>query len=535
MPGDRRVGASHAHWLVMHGARSAMLVARDVWPAWLIVSILVLYGFGWALPDGRYLDGSFHADENATVRAIGRISFPSFKTDYLSWGTALFYEIHALKVVASWVGGVDFDDRAMFVLGRGLVYAYALGVVTVLYLLARDLFGRGTAVLAALLLAVSPGFVISSHYLKVDVPMTFWLLLACLLACRLVAGTSSRVWALGLATGLAASTKYGAALFVVPGAVAVAIAPIRDRARAMAVFAGLVAVGFLAGTPYALLDPGGLYEALRVDVELRDPDPFILEGPLPPVDYAVNVLPYALTVPVLLLAVAGLVLAVRRHARPLLPVLLFLVLYAGLLSVDRAPYVRATAPVLPFAALFAAYALTRLWGRRALRFAAIAGSAAVVGYAFTFSLAYVQAFGAVDPRVRAAMWIEEQVPRDAVIATSSAHYLELPKLWMIGRRGTEVAFDPGALESLEPDYLIVSDMHEAVGRHPSEERFFAHVRSRFCEAARFENSQRLGGIDAKPGERRLSYDSLLPNPRVTILARREPGSPCRPSAAQSAP
>jgi len=97
---------------------------------------------------------------------------------------------------------------------------------------------------------------------------------------------------------------------------------------------------------------------------------------------------------------------------------------------------------------------------------------------------------------------------------------------MIGRRGTEVAFDPGALESLEPDYLIVSDMHEAVGRHPSEERFFAHVRSRFCEAAQFENSQRLAGIDAKPGGRRLSYDSLLPNPRVTILARRQPGSPC---------
>ena len=75
-------------------------------------------------------------------------------------------------------------------------------------------------------------------------------------------------------------------------------------------------------------------------------------------------------------------------------------------------------------------------------------------------------------------------------------------------------------------YLILSDMHRAVGRHPSEERFFAYVRSRYCEVARFENSQKLGPIDAKPRGRKLSYDSLYPNPRVTILARRQPGSPC---------
>src|SRR5439155_24806209 len=145
---------------------------------------------------------------------------------------------------------------------------------------------------------------------------------------------------------------------------------------------------------------------MRMDMRLnREGIAYVVDRPPALVDYPLHVLPYTLSVPVLLAAAAGLVLAAMRLRGKLLPVWTFLATYALLLALDNSRLVRATMPLAALAAIFVGYLVYELGRRRLTRYAAVIGAAAVVGYAFLFSFAAVRPYAQTDPRVQAAIWL----------------------------------------------------------------------------------------------------------------------------------
>src|SRR5260370_30058425 len=50
-------------------------VFKQLWPAYLLASLLILCGFHWSLPNA-YQDKSFQADGNGAVWAVNQIHFP---------------------------------------------------------------------------------------------------------------------------------------------------------------------------------------------------------------------------------------------------------------------------------------------------------------------------------------------------------------------------------------------------------------------------------------------------------------------------
>jgi len=176
------------------------------------------------LPGNLYQDKSFQADENAAVWAVNQMSFPLFYPRWLAWGTALFYQVYLVKTIFTVGGLIHINDVWMYVMGRLVVYASALGAITMIFLIGRKLFDIWTGRLAAILPAVLPGFVINSHYFKTDIPMTFWSLAALLTAYQVVSsGKSVWVVVLGLLVGYSASVKYSAAVLSPEGLVAIVI------------------------------------------------------------------------------------------------------------------------------------------------------------------------------------------------------------------------------------------------------------------------------------------------------------------------
>ena len=109
------------------------------------------------------------------------------------------------------------------------------------------------AVLAALLVACVPFLITESSRVAVDTLMAAFCLLSVWLSLRVMENpTASRAALAGLAAGLAVTSKYNG-LPIVAAPLLACVLSGRCSLRAMTAALGFSAVGFLIGTPYALL------------------------------------------------------------------------------------------------------------------------------------------------------------------------------------------------------------------------------------------------------------------------------------------
>ena len=115
--------------------------------------------------------------------------------------------------------------------------------VLVLFRIGQRLFGQAAGLASAALIAVSFLHVRDSHFGVTDVPMTFLVLVALLYMVRVFESARTRdVIAAGVASGLATSTKYNAALVALPALLAIFMnrhgqhEPLRDRVRRAALY-----------------------------------------------------------------------------------------------------------------------------------------------------------------------------------------------------------------------------------------------------------------------------------------------------------
>jgi len=516
---------------------SYLTIAKSLWPAYLLASTLILWGFTWSLPS-YYQDKSFQADENAAVWAVKQIHLPyHISPRWFPWGTALFYQVYFVKLIFK-VGGLSQpSDSWIIVMGRLVVFVSALGAITSIFLLGRKLFDTWTGQLAAIILAVLPGFVINGHYFKTDVPMTFWMLTTMLIAYKLMdSGNSAYLFLLGLLVGYTASVKYSGGLMFFVGLVAIAMASRKfHKPFSWVSYFLCVGLGFAFGEPAALWPGnwGEIIKALRwVGGLNRVGIPYYVARPAAWIDYFLNVMPFAMTLPMLVVAslalswVVGVCVLKRRKWEHLL-IVTFLVVYYPLLATDNARLVRYTVPLLPFAALLVASFVRSLRDRRLVGKIAVIGVSALAAYAFLFSVSYVRVFAETDPRIQASRWVEEHILRGRPVPEIATGYLNLPQLNLLGYETVLIHYNISDLQNTQSPYLIASEFStsaysQALDYYPQQKSFFQFVTENFSEVVRFENSQELLFINSKRGSK-LPDDWLHPNPRITILVHRTGG------------
>ena len=174
-----------------------------------------------------------------------------------------------------------------------------------------------------------------------DVPMT------ALIAVSLALAVTGRLEWAGVAAGLAASAKYPAVFLIVPLVVAG-----WGRWRRLAVAVGLAAAAFLATSPYVLVHPGQAWDdATRVQRLAREGwlgfehDSFAL--------FSFTGKLWAGLGPALVVAVLGLVLALRRRTRTDLILAAFVLVYLADLLTIRAHFDRYVLPLVPPLAVLA--------------------------------------------------------------------------------------------------------------------------------------------------------------------------------------
>ncbi len=356
--------------------------------------------------------------------------------------------------VAGFLAAFDADPTAFVVLGRLISVAFDAGTILVAYLLLCRIATKRTALFAAALVACNPLHISQAHLINVDTPLTFISLLLVYFLYALFE-RPERMWYIlaGLMVGLAAATKYNAAILIVALVVVHSM-----RANSLSgMLRGLADKSLLAGIAtsgvvFVILNPlifthfnDFLFKFQSTEQHLEVGHLGIDTGSSSMWFYFSQSLPsnlgWILTIGSLA-AAASLLFSKKRKDYTLLviPTLYLLLLASWKMRADR--YIL---PVVPFLIIIASIGLIRLWDYLAQRFPrflksdrsqqyALAVLFLVAGFSSLGSVAsYHRTIGLPDTRTVATAWIEQNLPVGAAIAAgpfgielSDKRYLAMP-------------------------------------------------------------------------------------------------------------
>jgi 4-amino-4-deoxy-L-arabinose transferase-like glycosyltransferase len=441
---------------------------------------LVPIWFGVSYPLAR-------PDEDTVVRIATRMQEGDLHPRFFHWPSLTFYAIAALYGMASPIRrllSIDspFSPAERVILARGFVACAGTLTLALLFVIGRRVADRTSGLLAALLLAVALLHVRDSHFAMTDVLMTCLLVASLALLLRAAdtasAGSTPRDRALrwfvaaGLTAGLATATKYNAAALL--GAMGAAqlillvnrrdeIWRLRSWLPALA-FTAAMALGFVVGTPYALLDFAHFEAGLRFNFEHLSVGHGIDLG-LGWLYHLERSLPYGVGVPTFVAAIVGLVPIARYYRRHGVILAGFALPFYAAIGSGRTVFFRYVLPLVPILCLLAAVAIrhasqwlasrTRLSQPAALAVltAAIAAPALVNAVWFDVLLART------DSRVIAAEWLAPRLKAGDSLYDSGGLYA---KLDLRHRSFREWKYDPrsnsfGRSDGRTPDWLVLSE------------------------------------------------------------------------------
>ncbi len=346
-----------------------------------------------------------------------------------------------------------------YLTARLVLVALALAGVAAAWWLGRAAYGYAAGFVAAGFVAVDTAHVFYSRTAVTDVPLTT----AATVALALLI-TGRLEWA-GLAIGLAASFKYPGLLLLAPVLVVG-----WKQWRRLAISAGLAALAFALTSPYVLLDLGRALDDIR-RVQRLAHDGWLGFEHDPPTPFAYVERLWEGLGPALLVAVAGIVVAlvVRRRADFVLFSFAF-VWFAQLLTA-RAHFDRYTLPLVPV--------LGALAGRiRPLTPVTLL----LLVVPLTWTIRDAADLTRSDTRVTAAAWIDGHVPHGATIAVDpSTPRLEDFRTISLALPGPGRDFDPNRdLDRLREQgarYVLVTGsvtdrVLAARDNYPREARFY---------------------------------------------------------------
>jgi hypothetical protein len=252
----------------------------------------------------------------------------------------------------------------IYLWGRALTALLGTGTIPLVYGIGRRLYGPRVGLVAATLLAFSPAMIDDAHLITVDVPAAFFTSLAFFWIVALhqapVAPDGRGPWwpmiRAGIGVGLAASTKYNAALIVAP----LVIVPLLRRAappwRVWSVGASAAAVTCLLATPFAIPElPTFLDDTAGVLTHYRFQGHPGFEGASNWRYYAGYL--WQTAGPTFPVALGGLLLMAYRARRADLLALPFPLLYFAALADLKVNFTRNLMPLYPFLALLGAVGL----------------------------------------------------------------------------------------------------------------------------------------------------------------------------------
>jgi 4-amino-4-deoxy-L-arabinose transferase-like glycosyltransferase len=528
--------------------------------AWLAVAAITagalalrLAGIGWGLPNSQHYF-SYHPDEIFVLLPSFGFAQGDWNPHFFNYGTLYLYLVGIPAVIFGIVPDpLRFPQglAPLYLTGRIVTALLGTASIPLLYLALRR-ESRSLAWGSALLLTICPLHVINSHYATVDVPATFFLVVAFLFALRgAERATLKNAILTGLFVGLAAATKYNAGLFLLPALLAPALTSVgqelascphrNGRNAGLAWWLGVplaAALGFLICNPWIHTPEfrqGFLFEWRHAQAG----GTFAFVGTGSGWSYhLLHGLPVALGYPLLAAVVAGFVLALRSKSPAARLSLFWVVVYFLVIGFGKERFIRYLVPMMPFVCVLAASACARLRSatehRRGLPAARIAvtlvtwltatyavGQMLPLAWPLDVRDTVMQCEPVSFPHFRLGLvqvpWYSDPPvsPYNAGAFTALAF-----DAWNAsnGHRVVLTGWDAGALRRDRPDVFVVSDLESAALlrlRKPDAVEFVAALDQFYRSHVEYRESPHTFSWLAPPRSW-APPDWLYPQPIITV-------------------
>ncbi|HPP07537.1 MAG TPA: glycosyltransferase family 39 protein [bacterium] len=390
---------------------------------------------------------SFHPDEQNILKSISAMSPEKldFNPHFFEYPSCQIYlvaitlEIFSIMKFVNLTTDISyyFNHREemgkIYLAGRLLTVTMAVCGLIFFTMVAVFLYGKWGGLFATACLGLSPLYVINSHYMTVDIPMVFWIIVSLFFIVKFI--RTKKFLFLCLSSffiGVASGTKYPAVTMIF----ALPFVYFADRRNfnfrffkdTMILFF-LLLVGFLITTPYALISfqefkRDVMYQTFSRGVGASD---FLSYFRFPGECFG------ALWVGVwliLILYIAGIcVQAVRRNFSDRIVLTCCMLMFLPLLSAGGFKYARYYLIVLPFLSLSAGCFFDWILQIRNLRSRLLGAMMCMIFLvgSFSKSLAYSVLMSKKDVRLIAAEYIEREIkPASTIIYTKDPWIFEVP-------------------------------------------------------------------------------------------------------------
>ena len=358
-----------------------------------------------------------------------------------------------------------WQHEPSYLTARLVLVAIALGGVAAAWWLGRAAYGTVAGFVAAAVVAVEVTAVAYSRMAVTDVPLTVGVTVALALM------VSGRIELAGLAVGLAASAKYPGIILLAP-----LLAASWGQWKRLAISAGLAVMAFAVTSPYVLIDFGqAAGDAWRVERWAHTGWLGFENDHAAPIAFSARL--WHGFGPALLIALAGLVVALVHRTRADLVLGTFVLVYFANLLLLHSHFDRYLLPLVP--------ALGALAGRlRAL--APVTLLMLVVP--LTWSVRDARELTKTDSRVVAERWVGQHLPRGSFLAADPSTPI------FAGQRVLALSLprpgqphdpnrDASRLRRLGVRYVVVTGAVEdrvlaASSHYPRESRFYESLKRR---------------------------------------------------------
>ncbi len=488
---------------------------REVFFLFLIVFfafLLRFYGFDWGIPKEPYWRNHYQ-DEAFVLGLIFKMNPPDFNPHYFINPTFHYYTLLLSIKITSLLGFIkDFslpittnslgqpvekitlsDYGQMYRVGRILSVIEGTLLVLFLFFIGRNLYHEKVGILSALFGAVIPSLIYQSHFLVVDAPGVFWLILAFFTLTIKIAPQKITRWFLltGLFLGLAVGTKYTNILLFLPFFYLAyklnktkKLPPLKKLFNKYTFLTLLVSLlVFFLTTPYSLLSFneflngdangfGGIFG--RRGLFYYNAYPTNLISPFTSATY------HSLRLPLTLFSLLSILYLIYKRREGDLLLLFFIIPFYLMLIYRASPHLRHILPVLPFLTISTSRMLFDLFSQKRLKPykpLIIGIGAFTVFYTLIFSLAMLKRFTPHDTRTESADWVKENIPQEATIGLASFFpWNYTPPIDLITEKIVLTGYNYENLLRLAPEYFLLTEY---------EEREFSNARESPIECERF--------------------------------------------------
>ena len=462
----------------------------------LVLVAIVLIGAGlrgrgldWGLPWALHIDERLFVVANSIglERSLERGEAPD--PGITSYGTLPLWILVGARAVlldaATAPGPPTWGDEfaGTVRLARWISALWGVATIPLVWTWARR-WGESTGLAAAALVAGFPALVQASHFGTVEAPLVALVVAGMLAAERLAERPGlRRAVVTGAVLGLATSVKAPGAILLLPALHAAWNGDRRASLGRAAALLATTAVLLVALNPAILAGPGpeAAPEHTTLSGNLRraysgDFHDWTLPyaNDVPGWTEVTRILPYAIGVLPELLALAGLVLVLRRRAPRDQRLLLLLAPLVLLVLPARVKTVRFLLPALPVLAVLAAEVL-RVIGERRPGWR-VAAPAVVAVVTLLHGLAFTAVYAEEDARVRAARWLDENVgERDVVVVEDPPRLRSADRRPLAGDRAPAAALRDPLVRVLHAARAIVGGGAESAPRSSAPARRLARA------------------------------------------------------------